>query len=465
MARLIAILLSISLLTAPAYAKEIPSANQVSQEFSQVAEKSIPGVVSIHVTMRKQPDSYRMQIQDPSQRFQDDFWNRFFRGPQGQQRPQPQQQPPKPEGRGSGFLVTEDGFILTNNHIVGNAEEIRVILENGREYSAKLIGQDPNSDIAVIKIEGQNLPYLTLGSSEDLHVGQWVMAIGNMLGFRASVTVGVVSAKGRSNLGITEFENYIQTDAAINRGNSGGPLITLDGKVVGMNTAFATNYGGYTGIGFAIPSSMLDLILDQIMADGGVTRSYVGVMLQKIDSDLADAFGLNRVQGALIADIVPDSPADRAGLKQGDVILTLNSKEVKNIGLFRNQVSLFKPGTKIKLGIHRNGQLQEMEVELETHPNMAQGSSAQQTPSLGLHVEIASPDSNESGVKVTKVEPGSLAAFAGIKPGAHILTVNNQKVNTPEEFRKLIEDSPEERPVALLIKQGNTTRFISLQAK
>ena len=312
---------------------------QVYKDFTQVAKDAIPAVVSIRVK-GKQNGSSNDDQQDPYEFFNDPFWQKFFGN---SQKNQVEQQPVV--GQASGFIVSPDGYILTNGHVVKDMSEIIVVTNDGKEYPAKVIGADSNTDIALIKIDAKDLPYLKLANSDDLEVGQWVVAIGNPLGLQASLTAGVVSAKGRNNLDLSRIEDYIQTDAAINRGNSGGPLLNLDSQVVGMNTAIVTNMatGGYMGIGFAIPSNLLSAVMQDLKLDGTFKRGYMGVTLQQVDESLAQAFGLKTAEGALIADVSKDSPADKAGLKQGDIILKYNNNKIANIGALRNAIAIMKP--------------------------------------------------------------------------------------------------------------------------
>ncbi|GAB4234873.1 MAG: DegQ family serine endoprotease [Chlamydiales bacterium] len=444
----------------------LPSQAEGTTDFTQVAKKAIPSVVSVRV--ESELPSRRFMDQERNDPFhffrEDDFWGHFFRIPQ-------QQMPQKQIGQGSGFIISEDGYILTNNHIVREGSKIQVTLANGREYPAAVIGQDPSSDLAVIKIDAKSLPFLELGNSDDLEVGEWVVAIGNPMGLQATLTAGVVSATGRNNLGLTRFENFIQTDAAINLGNSGGPLMNLEGEVVGINTAIAAPSAGYTGIGFSIPSNMAKTITEQLIASGAVTRSYLGILLQEINNDLAEAFNLDSVQGALVADILPDSPAERSDLQPGDIILKINGDVVKNIGMFRNMVSMLKPGTKVNLAVQRGDQIYNFTIEVAPHPdNMTDEEVRADKDALGIKVEPLSEEAakrmdfhEDHGVLVSRVEPGSLAGWAGIKKGAILISVNKVPVSSPEEYMRAIKNIKKGQPVILHLKQDGITRFVSLK--
>jgi serine protease Do len=445
--------------------------NKQSNDFRQVAKEAIPAVVSIKVKgQRKQ--NFRFGFGDQDEDSEDnalgeDFLQRFF----GLPRQRKQDQMPI-IGQGSGFIVSPDGHVLTNSHVVKDMSEIIVVLNNGKEYPAKIIGQDPNTDVALIKIDANNLPYLRLGNSDDLEVGQWVVAIGNPLGLQASLTAGVVSAKGRNNLDLSRIEDYIQTDAAINRGNSGGPLLNLNSDVIGMNTAIISNLanGGYMGIGFAIPSNLLKAVMEDLKSDGSFKRGFIGVTLQPVDEDLAKAFGLEHAEGVLIAEVTKDSPADKAGLKRGDVIVKYNQQPVANSGSLRNAVSLMKPGSSLLLTVLRNNKLTDIKVEVGIFPT-AQPIAAQiKDLKLGLEVENLNSENAaklgyaaDQGVVISNVDPMGPAAWAGLKKGALVLEVNKQKVANVDEFHDALQQTAADKPVLLLIKQGETTRFVSFK--
>jgi serine protease Do len=444
------------------------SPEQTSKAFTAVAKKSIPAVVFIKVQSNApeaDENGYPYGYQNPYDFNSDDFFNRFFGMPfRGQpQKPQPQL------SQGSGFLVSSDGYIMTNAHVVKGADKITAVLNDGREMDATLVGSDPHTDIAIIKIEGKEFPFLTMGDSEEIDIGEWVIAIGSPFQLEASVTVGVVSAKGRQNLKITNFEDFIQTDAAINPGNSGGPLFNLRGQVVGINTAIVSRSGGYMGIGFAIPSNMAKNIMAQIIDKGSVTRGFLGVSLQPVDKDIADAFNLSKPEGALISEVTKDSPADKANLKQGDIILEYNKLPVKSLQSFRNEISLMNPGTSVNLKINRKGQILNIPVTLGTSNDaLASGSSIIQK--LGMEIDNLTPDlskqlgytQREEGVVISKIKPGSAAAMAGLRPGFLIQAVNHKKVANVDEFNEAL-GQPENKRILLLVRQGNATRFYSIK--
>ena len=457
------------------YAQEygIENLRQSGRAFSFVAKKVSPAVVFIQVEKR-----VRNQQSMEFTPFGDDFFKHFF-GPSfpGQQRRfrAPQQQQQRVIGQGSGFIISKDGYILTNNHLVGDADKVTVKLEDGSEFTAKIIGADAHTDVAVIKIDAENLPAVPLGDSDKLEVGEWVVAIGNPFGLSHTLTVGVVSAKGRSSVGLADYENFIQTDAAINPGNSGGPLVDLDGRVIGMNTAIFTRSGGYMGIGFAIPINMIKAVKEQLVTTGHVTRGYLGIVIQEITPELAKAFGLDDHKGILVAQVTDDSPAEKAGMKQGDVVVEFNGKTVEKVTPFRNSVALKKPGSKQKITVLHNGKRKILSVTIGKLPEgelSASGEPIQSLNKLGLTVQTLTPAlakqfglQDEKGVLVTEVTPGTVAARAGIKAGAVILAVNRKPVSNAGEFKKIVAKSLKKGSVLLLIKEGRYSRFVVLKTE
>ncbi len=439
-----------------------------SYHFTQAAKKATPAVVSIRSTLsvKKQNPSYGNPYDEQGDPFQDEFWRRIFGVPMPQQK---SDKKPTAISQGSGFIVSSDGKILTNNHVIQDADKIVVIFSDGKEYPATVIGKDPNTDIALLQIDAKDLPFLVLADSDELEIGEWVIACGNLLGFQTSITVGVVSAKGRNDLDVIPVEEFIQTDAAINHGNSGGPLLNLDAEVVGMNTAFATNTGGYLGLGFAIPSNIIKHIMNELLTHGKVIRGFIGVVMQKIDSDLAHAFNLSKAEGALITDVTKDGPADKAGVKPGDIVLKVNTQPIGNIGSLRNFISLMHPGDTVTLLIRRNDKDVSLQATVGTHPESELAISDAKNDT-GILVEPLTPElatkygyTDDTGVFIKYVEPSSLAFEAGIRPGQLIVSVNRIPVTTPDQFYKAVKDTAGRKQALLYIKAGQMVRFVSLK--
>lgn len=447
--------------------RKLPS-KMVVADFRGVAKKAIPAVVSIKVQSQKKPSLLGdNQSEDPFELFGDsDFWN-FFGIPKGKNPSQ------LFEGQASGVIVNPKGYILTNSHVVHGMDKIVVQLHDGREFSAKILGDDPNSELALIQIDASDLPYLTLGNSDDLEVGQWAAAIGNPFGLQATLTVGVVSAKSRNNLNIARYEDFIQTDAAINRGNSGGPLVSLDGEVIGINTAIATTAAsGYVGIGFAIPSNMAKNFMNEILSNGKITRGFLGVSLQSIDYKLAKALGLNKIEGALITNVSKNLAAEKAGLQAGDVILRANNRLIDSAATLRNEVYMLKPGTQVTLSVWRKNQLIQIPITIGEYSEntVATLSNPSTKNALGIEVTNITPETiqqsrhlQEQGVIVTKIDPTSIAALAGLKKGVLILAINHQKIANVDEFNQALANAPKDQPILLQIKQGDIYLFLSLQ--
>lgn len=466
------------------HTRALDNLRATSRAFSAIEKAVSPAVVSIRVeqTIRGSAGNRGIPFNDPSELFGDEFARRFF-GDQFEQFKRHQATPRQPRerhitGQGSGFLVSPDGTILTNHHVVGKADKVIVRLKDGRELEAKLIGSDRRSDVAVIKIDAEELPFIPLADSDGLEVGEWVLAFGSPFGLTDSMTAGIVSAKGRTSVGIADYENFIQTDAAINPGNSGGPLINLDGQVVGINTAIASRSGGYQGIGFAIPINLAKNVRDQLVSDGAVHRGFLGIMIQPLTPELAESFGLADTKGVLIGDVTRDSPAGKAGVQSGDIIVQLNGKPVERAGAFRNRVAMFAPGTDVTLTVLRDGQRKTIPVtlgELPSQEQLAKNGAPQEESldKLGMAVQTLTPElaeqlgytDQEKGVVVSKVARGSLAQQVGMRPGVLILEVNRQPVETVEAFKRALEPSLEKGVVLLLVKDQTGSRFITLKWK
>jgi serine protease Do len=444
----------------------IETLRSTSRAFSGIAKQVTPAVVAVKV--EKMIASNTQTFNSP---FDDEFFRRFF-GPQFSPRNEPRSQ--KKEGQGSGFIISADGYILTNNHVVADVDKITVVLKDGRKLDAKVIGTDDKSEVALIKVDAKDLPIVELGDSDELEVGEWVIAIGNPFGLSETVTVGVVSAKGRQ-IGIMDggYEDFIQTDAAINPGNSGGPLLNIDGKVVGINTAIISQSGGYMGVGLAIPINMARQIKDQLMATGKVERGYIGVTMnpEGLTQELAESFGLDKNTGVLVTEVEPESPADKAGLKQGDVILKMNGKDVRSNESLRNTISLMAPGTKVKLTIFRDAKEKEVTVEVGSLSKSKFAMDMSEAgKKLGLGVVPIDSDTarqmnvrGQQGVVVAEVAPNSPAEEVGIEPGMVILSVNRVYVNTVSEFNQALEESAKTKKAVLLVKTGRFSQYVVLR--
>lgn len=434
----------------PVEARPSAPAFNPQRGFTHVAKRALPAVVAIQIKKRAQPSA-------GAGGFEEEFLRHFFgRGLRGHPHGGDGGGGGGGEamGQGSGFIISEDGYILTNNHVVGGADEIEVKLQDGRSLEAKLIGTDEKSDVAVIKVEERGLPSLKLGSSEDLEIGEWVIAVGNPFGLSATLTVGVVSAKGRANMGITDYEDFIQTDAAINPGNSGGPLLNIHGDVVGINTAIYSRSGGYMGIGFAIPIQMALKIKEQLISFGEVRRSKIGVLIQELSPEVADQLKAPSQSGALIAEVISGGPADQAGLKAGDIVLELNGQQLDSSADLRNRVSLTPPDEEIKLKVWRGGEEQTVKVQVEpmerkhtrAHPRARAEAPRSATGAFGLEVEELSSEmarkiglARKVGVLIRDVSHGSAAQRAGLAEGQVILSVNQREVASIKSLSRALK--------------------------
>jgi len=459
-----------SILPFNSFAQEqgIENLKQTGMAFRAVAKQVSPAVVFIKV--EKETADNHSGMTPFGSPFGDEFFRRFFGTPpdsRGERQPRKRHS----VGQGSGFIVTPDGTIMTNNHVVEDASRITVFLQDGRELEAETVGTDPATDVAIIKIDDSDLPYLKLGDSDQLEVGDWVLAFGNPFGLSHTLTAGIVSAKGRSGMGLSDYENFIQTDAAINPGNSGGPLVNLDGRVVGMNTAIFSRSGGSMGIGFAIPINMAQQVRTQLVEHGKVTRGHLGVYIQDLNQDLAESFGLPDTKGILIAKIIEDSPAEAAGLEQGDILLTLDGEPVGKVAEFRNRVAMMAPETRIKVGLLREGKIKTLTVTIGKREDDSEMSARKpgSAAELGMSLQALTPElreqlgyQDETGVLVTNVEPGSPAANAGIARGALILEVNRKPVTSPGQIKQALQDNPG-KPLLLLVRHKDATRYLALK--
>jgi len=432
--------------------------------FSSVLKPVLPAVVNIHSSKVVKP---HQEGEMPF--FNDPFFQQFFGNQFGQQ----QMRPEREQSLGSGVIVTSDGTILTNNHVIDGATDIKVQLSDKREFTAKLVGTDPRTDIAVLKIDASGLPTLSVGDSSRLHVGDVVFAVGDPFGVGETATMGIISATGRSGLGIENYEDFIQTDAAINPGNSGGAMVDLHGNLVGINTAIATGGGeGNVGIGFAIPINMARTVADQLVAHGKVVRGYLGLYPQDVTNDIAKQFGLSGPTGALVSDVSPDSPAAKAGIKRGDVILKVNGQPVESANDLRLRISQTPPGTDVKLEISRDGKVQDVTVDLGEFPEKEANATPGQSNGGGLqgvNVQDLTPDLAQQlnlpagvhGVVVSDVDPSSPAA-ADLQRGDVIQEVNHKPISNVQQYNAAVSAAGSQ-PVLLLVNRGGVTQYVVVE--
>lgn len=442
-------------------------ARELSSAFQDVARAVRPSVVSIRSVQRIEAQQALPPIFGRSP-FGDEFLERFF----GRSVPRDQPQEFVRRGQGTGVIISPEGYVVTNNHVIRDASEITVLLSDKRSFTAKVVGADEKSDLAVLKIETRDLFPAELGDSDELEVGEWVLAIGNPFGLEQTVTAGIVSATGRARVGIADYEDFIQTDAAINPGNSGGPLVSLDGKVIGINTAIATRTGGYQGIGFAIPSNMVRQIARSIVEDGRVVRGWLGVAIQDLTDGLARSFGYEGKGGVLIGDVTAGSPAEAAGLRPGDIITSFDGREVSDMNQLRNQVAAIRPGTEVRVQLVREGKPKTLSVrigELES-PDAAASAAPAQAGDVGLTVRTLTPElasrigarSGDRGVVVTAVQPASPAEKAGLQAGDLIIAVGDRDVASETEFREALAAHDLSQGVRLRVQSGGVLRFVLL---
>jgi len=450
------------------------SGAELPGSFADMVAKKGPAVVNVYTTkVIKGHPSFGMPYRDDQNI--PDFFKKFFDMPGPNEEGQPEREQ-KAQSLGSGVIISADGYIVTNNHVVENADEIKVRCTNHEEYDAKVIGRDPKTDVALIKIEPKDgLTFVSFGDSDTLRVGDWVVAIGNPFGLENTVTAGIVSGKGRS-LGNNPYENFIQTDASINMGNSGGPLFNLNGDLVGINTAIYSRSGGSIGLGFAIPANMVKNVVEQLKEHGQVVRGWLGVMIQQVTADLAKEFGLVRPQGALVGEVMKDSPAEKAGIKQGDVITEFMGKKIDQMSELPAIVAQTKVGTKAEVTVMRKGKKKVLTVEIgkldEEQLKMAKGGDSAVSDKLGLTVQELTPElarslhiKEQKGLIVSDVEQGSPAYMNGIKRGAIILEVNQQQVEKLSELNKILSKVKEGDNLLMLIKEGEHTRYVVLKNK
>lgn len=456
----------------------------LGKSFGDIAERVGPSVVTVYsekVVKFRQPGF--------SFPFGDDSPFRWFFGDEDS--PPPRSRQPREReykfsqsGLGSGIIIDKDGHILTNNHVVNDVNEIKVILADKREFPAEIVGTDPKTDIAVIKIKGQvphDLAAAVLGDSDEVRVGDWVLAIGAPFGYVQTLTHGIISAKGRTGVGqdTGNYEDFLQTDAPINPGNSGGPLVNLRGEVVGINTAIATSIGQFAGVGFAIPINMARDVMNELVKTGKVRRGFLGIIIQNVDGDLARQFGLSDNNGALVSQVTKDSPAGKAGIKVGDIIVRYSGKKIEDTRHLRNLVAATAPNEKVDITVLRDGKERTFKATVgELPPGKGEGEgdseeSKSTSSDLGLSVAPLTAanakqynlDENDKGVVVTDVDHGSPAADAELRPGDLITEVDRQPVTSVDEFQEALAKAKEKDSLLILVKRDGASRFVILRRK
>jgi serine protease Do len=443
----------------------IEQARLLSSAFESVATEITPSVVTISSIAKPKPGKAAAPNDQFIERFREFFGDEL-----------PFQVPPEggmQQGLGSGVIVDNNGHILTNAHVIDKADEVTVRTADERTFKAEVIGTDPRSDLAVIKVKAKNLIPAQLGNSDDLKIGEWVVAAGNPFGLSNTITSGIVSAKGRSLMGGGQYEDFIQTDAAINPGNSGGALVNLRGEVVGINTAIFSRSGGYMGIGFAIPINMAKNVMASLINDGKVTRGWLGIGIQNLTDELSQSFSYEGTEGALVGHIDRKGPAAKSGLSQGDIIVALNNAPIKNINQLRNQIASTKPGEKIKLTVLHDSKKREVEVTvgelpatLNETPHVEQAAN-----DIGVTVETLTPEmanrlgsDKDHGIVVRNVRPGSVADRAGLGPRDIIISVNGKKIESVHEFNDLINKADSRKGIRLVVETQGMERFVFLKS-
>ena len=444
----------------PVVSADQRSLQEFSETFARIAEKVKPSVVLIR--SKRVVRAAQQQLRNP--------FEEFFGGTT------PRRQEPRTDrGLGSGVIVSEDGYILTNNHVVDKADELTVYLSDERELKAEVVGTDPRTDLAVIKVDSDDLPVLSFGDSEQLRVGEWVMAVGNPFGLSHTVTAGIVSAKGRKSvLGGDSYQNFIQTDAAINPGNSGGALVDLEGNLMGINTAIYSRTGGYQGIGFAVPANMARDIMTRLIEDGKITRGFLGVEISDLDADLAASMGLDDDKGVLIANVIKGGPAVDSDIQKDDVVLALNGIEVEDSDALRNRIADFPPGTEIELEIYRDGRRKMVEIELGELPDnpsqLASSEGPEKSPASNIGIDVMNISREwtryyemGSGVVIAKVVAGSVAEDKGLRRGELITEVNGEPVSNVREFVSIIRQFDAGEAIRFRVQRGEQQRLVGIR--
>lgn len=441
-------------------------ANPQLPDFTELVDKASPAVVNISTTRdveRSMTSSRQFGGQEVPEMFRHFFGDRFPMPPGGS----PNRGDEPRQSLGSGFIFDEDGYIMTNAHVVKDADEILVRLNDRRELEAELVGADEKTDVAVLKVEADNLPTLDLGESSDLKVGQWVAAIGSPFGFDHSVTSGIISAINRT-LPQDVYVPFLQTDVAINPGNSGGPLFNLDGEVIGINSQILTRSGGYMGLSFAIPIDVAMDVANQLREEGYVNRGWLGVSIQPMSKDLAESFGMEQAEGALIAELEPNGPAAESGLQAGDVILEVNSQEVDHSTTLLRLVGETAPGENVELSVLRDGQQETITVEVGEWPNAGPDQADGDQVRLGIAIQSLNDEEKrqlgiDHGVRIVEVDPTGHAAAAGIRPGDVLVRLGQQPVESPDQLKEIITRLPDDQTLPILLNREGRAYFVAIQ--
>ncbi|MEM7008967.1 MAG: DegQ family serine endoprotease [Thermodesulfobacteriota bacterium] len=430
--------------------------------FADLVEVLQPSVVNISTTnVIKQRSPFQRGPGGPNDPF-NEFFEKFFGGPGGGA---PQEY--KRQGLGSGFIITEDGYVVTNNHVIDKATDIDIILQSGDKYEAKVVGKDPKTDLAVLKFEpDQKLQTVKFGDSDNLRIGDWVIAIGNPFGLGYTVTAGIVSAKGRS-LGFGAYDDFIQTDASLNPGNSGGPLFNLNGEVVGVNAAIASRA---QGIGFAIPIDLAEFVIEQLKSGGKVVRGWLGIYVQKITPEIAASFDLKEDEGALVSDLAKDGPAEKAGIKRGDVIIEFDGKKVTDVSDLTNYSAETAPGTKVEVKVIEDGKTKTLTVTLGEFPDQKTKIESEINENLGIRVKQISPDiakrfnlSQDKGIIISDIQQGSAASLAGLKLADIILKIDKSSISTLQDYSKALDKIKPGDTVLFQVIRGNNSLFVAVR--
>jgi serine protease Do len=463
-------------------------AGEATHDFADLAAKVTPAVVNVAVTMKADAGGDDMKMSDNDgaggsgqsqmEEFMRQFAERFGQQGQGQKRPQPKQQ-----AVGTGFIVDPSGIIVTNNHVAGNAEKITVTLADGRKFPAKLLGADSKTDLAVLQVKADKpLPYVEFEDSTKVRVGQSVMAVGNPFGLGGTVTTGIVSARGR-DIQSGPFDDYIQTDAAINRGNSGGPLFDMDGKVIGINTAIFSPTGGSIGLGFAIPASLAQPVVAQLKEHGRVERGLLGVQIQPVTDEIASSLSLGSASGALVAQVEPDSSALKAGVKSGDVIKSVDGKSIDTVRDLTRTIAAVEPGTTVKIGLLRDGKDMTVQAKLgdsdskpvkQAKADSSENAQAKAPMSYGVTLAPLSPEARQQlglnddikGALIAGVEPGSPADDQGLRTGDVLQQVGHEQISTPQQASNQLKEAKKtNKPVLMKVFREGMTRFVAVSPR